>query len=180
MGSTNLSVFPNGNFVTGLTEVYNATDLTFTADNIGWVQHNFDTPFQWDGTSNIVIEVTRALSTTGLSNGANTRYTARPNTTITKQNASTDQASQTSGTKGSNLPDMIFGFYEAVGCPSAETAVIIDVTNVPDTDATISWPVDDPNVVLTACDSIDFDVVWYVCNQSVYELKVFCEEYLKE
>ena len=159
MGSTNLSVFPNGNFVTGLTEVYNATDLTFTANNIGWVQHNFDTPFQWDGTSNIVIEVTRALSTTGLSNGANTRYTARPNTTITKQNASTDQASQTSGTKGSNLPDMIFGFYEAVGCPSAETAVIIDVTNVPDTDATISWPADDPNVVLTACDSIDFDVV---------------------
>lgn len=36
------------------------------------------------------------------------------------------------------------------------------------------------NYVAHEYGSIDFDVVWYVSNQSVYELKVFCEEYLKE
>ena len=36
------------------------------------------------------------------------------------------------------------------------------------------------NYVAHEYGSIDFDVVWYVSNQSLYELKVFCEEYLKE
>ena len=80
------------------------------------------------------------MSTAGISAGANTRYTAQANTVITKQNATTDQASQTSGNKVNNRPDMLFGFLEPVGCESAEATICIDVTNVPTVDATIEWP----------------------------------------
>lgn len=159
MGNTTNSVFANGNYLTGLTQVYNATNLAFNANNIGWVEHKFDTPYVWDGTSNIVIEVTRALSTAGISAGANTRYTAQANTVITKQNATTDQASQTSGNKGNNRPDMLFGFLEPVGCESAEATICIDVTNVPTVDATIEWPAELDTMTIASCSSTSLDVV---------------------
>ena len=159
MGTTNLSVFPNGNYVTGLTTVYSATNLSFDQRNIGWVHHKLDTPFHWDGTSNIVIEVTRALDQAGMSGGANTRYTAQPNTVITKQNNTTDQSTQTSGTKGGNLPDITFGFLEPRGCTGPEAMIVINVTNVPDTDATIVWPASLDTMSMASCDTIDLNVV---------------------
>ena len=158
MGTVTQSVFANGNFVTGLTQVYNATNLTFTSNDIGWVHHTLDTPFHWDGTSNIVIEITRALSTAGISAGANTHYTAQANTVITKQHATTDQASQTSGTKGNNRPDILFGFFEPVGCESAEETILVNVTNVPDVDATIEWPQSLDTMSLSSCDTIHYSV----------------------
>ena len=158
MGTVTQSVFANGNFVTGLTQVYNATNLTLTTSDIGWVHHTLDTPFQWDGTSNIVIEVTRALSTAGISAGANTHYTAQANTVITKQHATTDQATQTSGSKGNNRPDITFGFLEPVGCESAEETILVNVTNVPNVDATIEWPESLDTMTLTSCDTIHYSV----------------------
>ena len=158
MGTVTQSVFANGNFVTGLSQVYNSNNLTLTSDDIGWVHHTLDTPFQWDGTSNIVIEITRALSTAGISAGANTHYTAQANTVISKQHASTDQATQTSGSKGNNRPDIIFGFLEPVGCESAEEAILINVTNVPNVDATIEWPESLDTMSLTSCDTIHYYV----------------------
>jgi PKD repeat protein len=41
-------------FVTGLTQVYTTSSYTSV---VGWNTHSFSTPFVWDGTSNIVIEV---------------------------------------------------------------------------------------------------------------------------
>lgn len=160
MGTTTQSIFSNGNFITtGLTQVYNANNLTLTADNIGWVRHTFDTPFQWDGTSNIIIEVTRALSTAGISAGANTHFTAQANTVVTKQHASTDQASQTSGgTRGGNRPDIIFGFLEPIGCESAEETILVNVSNVPSVDATIEWPESLDTMTLVSCDTIHYSV----------------------
>lgn len=164
MGTAANEIFSNTTYLTGLTPVYSATNLTFTADNLGWVKHNLDTPYIWDGTSNIVIEVTRALSTAGISAGANTRYTAAPNTVLTKQHASNDMANETTaGNKGGNRPDMLFGFLEPVGCESvpAENApvVYIDVDNVPDVDATIAFdPVHD-TVALASCDTSTINVV---------------------
>lgn len=159
MGTTNLSVFPNGNYVTGLTTVYSATNLSFDQRNIGWVHHKLDSAFHWDGTSNIVIEVTRALDQAGMTGGANTRFTAQPNTVITKQNNTTDQSTQTSGTKGGNLPDITFGFLEPRGCTGPEAMIVINVTNVPDTDATIVWPANLDTMSMASCDTIDLNVV---------------------
>lgn len=160
MGTVTQSNFSNGNFIsTGLTQVYNAHNLTLTTEDIGWVHHGFDTPFHWDGTSNILIEVTRALSTTGISAGANTHYTSQANTVITKQHATTDQASQTTGgTRGNNRPDIMFGFLEPVGCESAEQAIYVNVSNVPDVDATIEWPESLDTMHLVSCDTINYSV----------------------
>ena len=43
-----------GTWETGLTQVFYAA--TFTP-SLGWNMHTFSTPFSWDGTSNIVVEV---------------------------------------------------------------------------------------------------------------------------
>lgn len=43
-----------GNIVQGLTEVYTATAQSTTA---GWNTYNLATPFQWDGESNIAVEI---------------------------------------------------------------------------------------------------------------------------
>ncbi len=161
MGTTTQANFANTTFLTGLTQVYNRTNLTFTANNIGWVKHELDNTFSWDGTSSIVIEITRALSTAGITNGANTRYTAQANTVITKQNNTADQSTQTTGTRGNNRPDIIFGFMEAVGCQSAAVPIYIDVTNVPDYDATINWPESLDTTVIASCDTTNLDVVLF-------------------
>ena len=158
MGTTSSTTFANGTYLTGLTQVKDYTNYTMNASNIGWVKHELDTPFNWDGTSSIVIEITRALNAAGPSAGANTRYTAQANTVITKQNATTDQATQASGTKGNNRPDIMFGFLEPVGCESPEDTIFVQVTGVPSTDASIDWPEGMDTVVIASCDTTFLDV----------------------
>lgn len=158
MGTTPNTTFANGTYLTGLTQVYSANNLTFTPDNVGWVTHELDSDFVWDGTSSIVIEITRALSTAGIANASSTTFTAQPNTVITKQHASTDQAAQASGTRGNNRPDMLLGFLEPVGCESAEGTVFVHVTGVPDNDATFAWDDDSTGTgntqgVFSSCDT---------------------------
>lgn len=172
MGTTTASIFANTNYISGLTPVYSATNLTLTSDDLGWVKHTLDTPFNWDGTSNIVIEVTRALSTAGITNGANTRYTLQANTVLTKQHATNNMANETvAANKGGNLPDLMIGFFEPQGCESGgtscsgtdgigtESMVRISVTNVPNVDASITFdPVLD-TVALASCDTSVINVV---------------------
>ena len=159
MKTVTQTTFANGTFLTGLTQVYSKNNYTFTNDNIGWVKHTLDTVFPWDGTSNLVIEIVRALSTAGPQNGAKTRYTAQANTVITKQHATTDQATQTSGTKGNNRPDILFGFLEPSGCESSATPIYINVTNIPDNDASIHWGPELDTMVITSCDSTSLNVI---------------------
>lgn len=175
MGTTTASTFANGTFVTGLTQVYNKSNYTFTSANIGWVKHTLDSQYQWDGTSNIVIEITRALSAAGPTNGANTRYTAQANTVISKQHATTDQASQTSGTKGNNRPDILFGFLEPVGCESPASPIYINVTNIPDNDASIQWPVELDTTVIASCDTTNLNVV--LENRGNYDISNYTLRY---
>ena len=158
IGTTTLSVFPNGNFVSDLTPYYSATNLTIDRDDLGWVHHKLDSVFHWDGTSNIVIEITRALDQAGMPAGANTRYTVQANTVITTQNANTDQTTKPNGNKGNNRPDITFGFLEPHGCIGPEAMIEIGVTNVPDTDATIVWPASLDTLSLTSCDSVNMSV----------------------
>lgn len=138
--------------------VFDATNLTFTAENIGWVKHTLDVPYIWNGTSNILIEITRALSTAGISAGANTRYTTQANTVLTKQHATTDQSTATTGaTRNGNRPDILFGFLEPMGCESAEGMTLVNVTGVPDYDATIEWA--DLSNEFTSCDTTVMEVI---------------------
>ena len=158
MGTTDNTTFANANFETGLTQVYSASNLTMDATNIGWVKHNLDTPFEWDGTSSIVVEITRALDAAGPSTGANTSYTTQANTVITKQHANTDQAEQASGTRGGNRPDILFGFVDE-GCQSEEAAIFVEVVGVPPYDATLEWPASMDTLTIASCDTTNLDIV---------------------
>ena len=158
MGTVSSNIFSNGNFVTGLRQVYTRSNYTLTPDNVGWVMHSLDSNFVWDGTSNIVIEVTRGLNTAGINNASSTMYTPQANTVITKQHNSTDQATATSGSKGNNRPDLLIGFLEPTGCRSGEGMVEVIVDNTPDNDATISWDDDGQGTgntagVFNSCDT---------------------------
>ena len=53
MGCTEIDHITN--FIDGLTEVYATTNLVTTAQT--WNMYTLDTPFAWDGSSNIVIEI---------------------------------------------------------------------------------------------------------------------------
>lgn len=160
MGTTTASTFANASFLTtSLSEVFSSNQVTISNDHLGWIQHVFDTPFQWDGTSNILIEVYRSLPA-AYTSGVTTRYTACANTVITKS-ANTDVLTQASGTKGGNRPDMLFGFLEPVGCESPEAMVRVHVSNVPPYDGTISWVAATDTTVeeFNSCDTSNVNVV---------------------
>jgi hypothetical protein len=55
---------------TGLTQVLNPVDYQPVA---GWILHNLDTPFNWDGTSNIIVEV--CFNNTSYTENASTQWT---------------------------------------------------------------------------------------------------------
>jgi hypothetical protein len=84
MGHTSQSNFSNA-FVTGLTVVKN----TFNYDPaLGFNDINFDTPFEWDGTSNIVVETCFGIGNYNSSQSAFGRcwvYPGEPNTYIHRQ-----------------------------------------------------------------------------------------------
>lgn len=64
---SSLTTFPNGTFITGLTECYNQT-TTINIPSTGWFGVQLATPFVYDGTSNLIIEAT-ITNTTGLTVG---------------------------------------------------------------------------------------------------------------
>ncbi len=159
MDSTTLNIFANTNFVTGLHEVYSAQNLTLGPNNLGWVSHKLDNTFEWNGTSNLIIEVCHDLSTTGITTGAQTRYTAQANTVLTKQNATTDQATVTSGAiKGGNRPDLLIGFLEPVGCGGPEAPIYIAVSGVPSHDGALEWSLALDTMVIASCDTTTIPV----------------------
>lgn len=158
MGATTLSEYANTSFIsTGLTPVYNSTSLSLSAANAGWVYHQFQTPYEWDGVSNIVVEINTALSTAGINTGANTRYTTKANSVITKQNASSDQSSITTGAKGGNRPDIRFTFYD-YGCEGPERLVDIVVNNVPPYDLSLAWDPALDTMVIASCAATSLNV----------------------
>lgn len=165
LGTTTQTTYANGNFLTaanaGLQQVYSRTNYTLNASNIGWVKHELDTPFQWDGTSSIVVDITRTLSTAGINAGANTQYTAQANTVITKSGASNSNNATLgapSGSKVNNRPDIKIGFLEAVGCESTEQQVTIGVSGLPGIDANIEWPAELDTMVIASCAATPLNV----------------------
>lgn len=163
MGATTLSTFAgsgsNASYIAGLSQVYHSSNFTLRPSDAGWVKHTLSTPFVWDGTSNVVIEITRTLSTAGISTGANTRFTAATGMVITKQNASTSQDSQTTGAKGNNRPDVFFGFLETTGCHSGSQPILVNVINLPAVDGNLHWDPALDTAVIASCASTSFSAM---------------------
>ena len=91
MGATSLNVLTTTFIASGLTQVY--TSSSYTAKT-GWNMHNFSTPFYWNGTSNIIVEIcftnnntgvsgnTVTVATSGLSNGICAYFRADNSSTV--------------------------------------------------------------------------------------------------
>lgn len=102
---TNLTTFQ-----TGLTTVFTTPSYQPVT---GWNTHVFPTSFQWDGTSNIIVET--CFNNSSYQQNASTKYTTTPFTSTIWYIA--DQAgvcNQTSATTSSNRPNMRFTQYNPV------------------------------------------------------------------
>jgi hypothetical protein len=120
MGATTQTALTS--WVTPVTQVFTAA--TFT-DVAGWNTHNFQTPFNWNGTSNIVVEV--CFNNTAFTSNSITRMTAMPTTSSYWYNA--DAAGVCGNTLNSsssvNRPNMrIGGGYPATWTNLTTGAVV--------------------------------------------------------
>lgn len=122
-----------------------------------WVQHNLDTPFQWDGTSSLVIQVAQELSA-AVTTGVQSRYTAKANTAISKDQNSNLSPSvfefSGQGTRSEKRPNLKFN--EIDGCPSPVTPYNVQLVGIPDIDVAL-LPMSD-SLVYNSCDSISLPV----------------------
>jgi len=74
IGNTNLNAFSTPAYETGLTTVFTSPSFTFT--NTGWQTITFDTPFYWDGNSNIIIQF--CYDNSSFSTNTNIEYSNTP------------------------------------------------------------------------------------------------------
>lgn len=101
-------------FVTGTIPVYSAT---YTPSAAGIVTFTLTTPFNWDGTSNLVLETVHNAGNGGNGSGTTHKYTTTPFTSVYVRYAdnvtpagvaSFDATSNGSTTTSSNRPNVIF------------------------------------------------------------------------
>ena len=122
IGSTSLPTFVNNTYtIPNFTTCYGPSTYTHTSS--GWQTINFTTPYNWDGTSNIIIEVTHDGADG--SSSANTQYTATAgNTVLYSYNGLA-----TSNTLSINRFNVLFSGQ--VVCSSPRVAVSATVTTPP-------------------------------------------------
>ncbi len=118
------TTFVTGNFTT----VYTSTSYQPVT---GWNTHQFQTPFNWDGTSNIVIEICSNNSSWVTSGNASVYNTITSNYFTTySQGDNATVCSNTTGTRTYTRPNMRIDLAPT-GCPSQRVPVAIDVLNIP-------------------------------------------------
>lgn len=156
MGTTTQANFTNQSNWQTVTQNYVADTLTLSNSSKGWITHNLNNAFHWNGTDNIVVQVTRSIDP-AVSQGARTRYTSSSNRVLVKNGDDSSLVNFVgNGNRGNNRPDVQFGFVD-YGCESEPLPVYLAVVNVPASDAAISWSADD-TVAYTSCDSTDINI----------------------
>lgn len=160
MGMVTEATFTANNNWKSTTNVMVDSNLTYSNANQGWITHQFDTPFIWDGTSNIVVEVVHT-TTTQLTTGARTRYTAGPSQTALYKSDNSTAAIATftgNGSRSANRPDIKFTFVD-LGCEGPSSPIYVTVIGTPDVDAALEWPEAMDTVQFSSCGANNFDVV---------------------
>ena len=157
IGTTNTTNFSSNNNWKDVTPYFSVNSLTLTNADKGWVTHNLDNPFIWNGVDNIVVQVTRGMDA-AITQGAKIRYTnsTANNTVIYKNDNTNDLSTYTgNGSRNKARPDIQFGFVD-YGCEGPAVPIYLSVINIPDADGALSWPtasVGDSVVAYTSCDS---------------------------
>lgn len=143
MGCTSSSDLNSG-WETGLTTVKNA--YSHRRSN-GWNQHAFDVEYDWNGTSNLVIEICYNNNNRSIAGTSLTRYTTTPFTSVRYFRANNNSnCGATGGQVSSNRPNIKIDF-----CSGANTdGFYYGWTPIADIDtATISNPTIWPSVTTT-------------------------------
>ena len=156
LGLTSDTIFSANNSWKATTQVFQRQPMTiYRSQSKQWVDHPLDTPFYWDGTSSIVVEVYHTIPT-AITTGVQSRYTAKTNTTLYKaQNTALAFDFNGNGTRNANRPNIQF-MDKTYGCASDTRTYHVSVDNVPAVDAALSWPISlDTGVhAYNSCDSI--------------------------
>ncbi|UPT70010.1 MAG: GEVED domain-containing protein [Flavobacterium sp. JAD_PAG50586_2] len=100
MGSTSLSTLSDFVDTSGFTTVYPSQTYTHTASGLQTIP--FSTPYNWDGTSNIIFDMVQ--SGANLTNNSQTYYTATPGNTV----AYTTTSSTNSASLSTNRLNVVF------------------------------------------------------------------------
>ncbi|OYQ33164.1 hypothetical protein CHU92_13580 [Flavobacterium cyanobacteriorum] len=124
IATTGLTAFTGTTFLTsGFTTVYAPQTYTHTAS--GWQTIDFTTPYNWDGISNIVVEV--RMDGADLLNNSQTFFTATSGNTVLWATSFT--GTTTTGTLSPRRLNVRFGGQ--LGCLSARVPVTATVTPAP-------------------------------------------------
>lgn len=156
MGSTPDTIFTGTSATSwkdASTEVFHRDTLTLHQnDDHAWVTHNLTTPYYWDGTSSVVVEVNYSLAT-AITTGVRTRYTTKANTTLHKNQSSAILPTTGSLTKGSNRPNIKF-MADYYGCAGPITTYNVNLVGMPQYDASIFWADGFDTLVYNSCDTV--------------------------
>jgi len=131
IGTTSLSALTT-TFETGLTSVY--TSAAYTPAGTGWQTITFTTPFNWDGTSNIVLQVCDG-NNTGYATGSGVYYSSTPFVShhyaygddLTGCSSTTFTGNYTSSYRANTR----FNGQVVTACTSPRTEVVATVTTPP-------------------------------------------------
>ncbi|OSZ81696.1 hypothetical protein CAP35_00050, partial [Chitinophagaceae bacterium IBVUCB1] len=131
IGTTTLTAMPTGinPWITGLTPSYFASSATVSHVSGQWFSFTLATPFFWDGTSNIIIDIYRNNSYTGgitLQQGG-----SNGNRRMWGLNANT-----TSNGGGSGCAELALDIIPGSPCTKA---IATATTNINSTSATVNW-----------------------------------------
>ena len=151
IGATTDTAFPSTSWYETQT-VCSYDQLTITGSQAqNWVRHAFDTPYEWDGTSSMVVEVNYNLPA-AINNGSKTRYTTKTNSVLMKYNSS-EFAPTVAGTRKSNRPNIMFDTI-TYGCTGPISTFNVTMTNIPPVDMALYWPSGSDTIHYNSCDSI--------------------------
>ena len=159
MGATSLNEFATtaGNWLP-VSQVYNSNSVSVSKSTKGWIKHEFDTPFVWDGVSNIVVQVCRSLSS-AYSAGVRVRYTTSTNHTLYKADNTNPVCETTAaGSRGAICPDAMFGYPVSDGCQGPIKCVHLDVTGAPEHDMGVEWVAGMDTMTFTSCGNSNVSV----------------------
>lgn len=153
MGSTTSNAFASGsgNQWFTVSECYTSEDFTVSKTNShSWLTHTLNTPFVWDGTSNIVVQVCRSLSA-AMSAGLKTGYTSSTNRAFYQYSNNADVCGTNgSGSRSAYRPNIRFG-QSVEHCDGNSQQVIVTLTDVPANEASLAWTAGVDTIAYTTC-----------------------------
>jgi hypothetical protein len=150
IGMTDASDLNRQYFIGNLTTVYSTSAYT---ESFGWNEHQFTTPFYWDGVSNIVIETAFKNSSSTPLVGVKYTSTSFVSTAQARGYTTFDVADTTINTTFSMRPNIRFSELGLGLCKSDLMSMQVNVTNFATVDlglTSVAVPIDSASSVIAS------------------------------